>query len=427
MHNEAMSRECIAIALSPEPDFIMGKCYAVHLGANGNLSTVIRRRLPNGYDFVDATFSSIRVCTPDAWTPYWVVCHKGKISVGIGRIPGKDCLGTLDDSLYDTLRPGQDAVRFVGLGNSVVGRSSQKFGNVKVRNLKVMPLPPSILAKGHLVMEEIAPHALLKLHARQNAASSVALETEEELLHEYENECAKARARAAKFGTVYVEPAPDLFFKWSEARRLRANPQRGFVTGFDTTGAEEETRRLARKERFAAKRKADDDQGEEGAKSDEHEMEQEGDNDDENEEDAGDQAGGSGGERPPLPVVEAWDNEDLVREFRVDPIGSPSLVQSSADASGDTTAIVSAKIKEEGDDMDLTVGVEAITAQNEAEWPTAVKTEHMDTDVQAEPVPEKIHLFAIDWAAFKQIRSDDIMVSFFTFLAEVLVHVRSLM
>merc|ERR1719148_486120 len=27
-------------------------------------------------------------------------------------------------------------------------------------------------------------------------------------------------------------------------------------------------------------------------------------------------------------------------------------------------------------------------------------------------VPEKIHLFAIDWAAFKQIRTDDIMAYF---------------
>ena len=36
----------------------------------------------------------------------------------------------------------------------------------------------------------------------------------------------------------------------------------------------------------------------------------------------------------------------------------------------------------------------------------------MDASVkEAALVPEKIHLFGIDWAAFKQIRTDDIMVS----------------
>ena len=43
-----MARECVAIALSPSPYFDMGKTYVVHLGANGNLSTVFRRRLPSG-------------------------------------------------------------------------------------------------------------------------------------------------------------------------------------------------------------------------------------------------------------------------------------------------------------------------------------------------------------------------------------------
>jgi len=96
---EAKARECVAIALSPRPRFVMGKTYSVHISTNGNSSTLIRRR--SSYSCVNNTFSSVWACTPNAWTCYWNIYHQGKISIGIGHIPSKKCGGTLNDSLYD--------------------------------------------------------------------------------------------------------------------------------------------------------------------------------------------------------------------------------------------------------------------------------------------------------------------------------------
>ena len=79
-------------------------------------------------------------------------------------------------------------------------------------------------------------------------------------------------------------------------------------------------------------------------------------------------------EREPLPVEQAWDNEALVREHRIDPIPEGQ----SGPGQG-----------EDGQVEDYRIDAQ----------PTV-------------PVPEKIHLCSIDWAAFKQIRTDDIMAYF---------------
>ena len=139
-----MARECVAIALSPSPYFDMGKTYVVHLGANGNLSTVFRRRLPSGTEAIDSSYPS-RVCTDQRYQPYWVVLQGGKLSAGVGPTPGKRSIGTLDDMLYNQLRSGLDAVRYVGLGNSALSRNSR---DVRIRGVRAFPIPAAFGGAG---------------------------------------------------------------------------------------------------------------------------------------------------------------------------------------------------------------------------------------------------------------------------------------
>ena len=54
---------------------------------------------------------------------YWVVLQgQGWVSIGVRDRPGRHRIAVLDDSMYDTLRSGVDTVKFVGLGNFVLGR-----------------------------------------------------------------------------------------------------------------------------------------------------------------------------------------------------------------------------------------------------------------------------------------------------------------
>ena len=64
-------------------------------------------------------------------------------------------------------------------------------------------------------------------------------ETDAKLWEEYQKHCNKPKTRAKKFVIEYKEPTPDTFLKWSEARRLRANPNKGSITGMDITSTEE--------------------------------------------------------------------------------------------------------------------------------------------------------------------------------------------
>ena len=368
---EAMARECVAVALAPYHDYDLGKTYAVHFGADGNLQTVLRRHV-NATECVDAAFPS-RVCAEDRWVPYWIVLQGGKLSAGVGRVPGRRCVGTLDDSMYHLLRSGVDAVRYVGVGNSALRRNAR---DLRVRGLAVLPVPEG----GVPIAEEGAPGAFINVRddLGGEGADDAALADEAVLLAEYEKERAKARARAEKFGIEYREPPPDAFLKWSEARRLRANPERGFVTGIDTFSAAEKAKAEARRSRFArderkrrgAERAGDDDGGGRGDSADEaddaavaEEME---------EEDVDDEAEWEKTKTDPLPARQAWENWKLVERFRVD---SPLV-------SGDAA-------QEEG----AGGGTEFI--------PTVVTS-----------VPTKIHVFSIDWAPFKQLRSDDLMSYF---------------
>jgi hypothetical protein len=367
---EAMARECVAIALSPTPDFVMGKTYAIHIGAAGNLQTVIRRRLPNGTQAIDVEIATPQICARDRFVSYWVCLQgQGQLSVGIGSVPGKQCLGTLDDSLYHALRSPVDAVRFVGLGNSALGRNAR---DCKVRRVKCTSVPHN----GKLDLDIIDYDRSILERDEQ--------EKDHALWAEYQKECAKAKARALKYNTEYKAPAPDAFFKWSEARRLRANPDKGFITGMDIMSAEEKEKARKRKQRF------EEEQDFERTRQGLSIMDEDGKEDDENVETEEQEKDGV---RPMLPLEQAWDNEELTRQFRVDPPSSlyiKNTVSQGEMSDGSGTG-------DRGDE----IGVDTDSYQMSA-----------DTGKVAIHVPEKIHIFAIDWAAFKQIRTDDIMVSF---------------
>lgn len=351
---EAMARECVAVALSPESDFSLGKTYVVHFGASGNVSTVIRRRLPNGTEAIDVSIPS-RVCQERVWVPYWLCLNNsGQLYVGTGKVVGKSCIGKLDDGLYHQLRSPIDAVKFVGLGNSALGRNARPL---KIRNVCVTTVP-DYLSDVLAALPSDLPLVTVQDEDDSNQAEMQAL------MEEYQKECQKNKARAAKFGIPYKEPSPQAFLQWSKARKLRANPEKGFITGMDVMSPEEIAKQEARKARFGAdaiknKRKVED--GEE-------EMEEEAEGPMEAMEE----------EKEPLPIVQAWDNETLVSEQRKDPPGSLWANPPPADEEREDT----------GDDFAM-----------ESAGPTT-------------HVPEKVHIFSIDWVAFKQIRTPDIMSYF---------------
>jgi len=455
---EAMARECVAIALSPTPYFELGKTYAVHFGASCNLQTVIRRRIPSANDdhqitdddedapasnpsadeAVDTTVPTPQICTPHKFSSYWIALHdRGKLSVGLGNVPGMDCVATLDDTLYHALRSGQDAVRYVGIGNSALGRNAR---SLKVRNLRLMPLPEvfgdangggdtsialrewSVLGNREMKFDDEGNDYMDGVDTRPKRREDDTGTTgrDASMWIEYQTQCHKAKARAQKFGTEYRQPPPDAFFKWSEARRLRANPERGFVTGIDILSVEEREKARKRKERFDE----DDirfggggEMGEDGSAAG-------GSADAEtNANDGVDGASTVVGsvaysewdastiatygttydrQNQILPLKQAWDHFDLVRKHRVDP--PPHLFPSTSTTTPATT--------EKGDD-DTT---KAVADSTSMEVTTSTGNDDGgDGDGDGdEPVPvlEKIHLFAIDWAAFKQIRTDDIMAYF---------------
>lgn len=307
---------------------------------------MIRRRLPADGEAVDAQFVS-RVCSEESWISYWLcLTSTGKVFAGIGKTPGEKCIGAMDDSLYHQLRSGQDAVRFVGLSNSALGKQARPL---KVRNVVVTTVPDTL----HHKLDNMSTEnfSMINVEDDQDEESKAMMEA-------YSKECKKAMARAKKFGIEYKEPNPQAFLNWSKARRLRANPQKGFATGMDISAPEELEKQRVRAERFGiSKDKRSLGDAEEDivdAEKEENPIEKE-----------------------PIPVEQAWDNGKLTRPHRIDPpktlwVNPPNIVTE-----------------------------EENYATEESEAPSLV--------------PEKIHLCSIDWAAFKQIRTDDIMAHFSMF------------
>jgi hypothetical protein len=384
---QARSSECLAVALSPTYDYELGKTYVVHYGADGNTRTVLRRHI-NYNECIESSISS-RVCSDVTWISYWICLQSGILSAGLGTTPGQYCIGILDDTMYDALRSGIDAVRYVGIGNSALRRNAR---DVRVRNVIVCGIPSHFGLEGLPIVNNNNSR-LINIDSLFGGGEKIVIDnhsggmpTDEELLAEYDKERLKAKARAAKFGIEYIEPAAEAFLKWSEARRLRANPEKGFITGIDTFSTEELAKADARRLRFAKpgddkkkkkKRKGgggDDEDGEEGDDDDDegdenrndNESDDEAMNDDDNKDDV---AEWEKTKQDPLPVEQAWENWKLVKRFRIDPPQSLLL-------------------------------------------PTTVDLTTTPNTPVVSVIPTKIHVFAIDWACFKQIRTDDIMSYF---------------
>lgn len=392
---EAMARESVCVVLSPETGFVAGKTFEVFLGAQGNMMTTLQRKggpvtskhaaasaeatadettedadkeegvkdkpaaaTTTHKEGIHVTVPS-RVCQERAWTSYWIcLTESGKLAAGIGKVPGELCIAVLNDETMQAPDGTSDdtPVRYyVGVGNAATS-DRQPASPLKVRGMCVTTVP--YFLDGRLdawsADNEDTPMEILLVGGSDADAPDAETQA---LLKEYQEECQKAKARAAKFGIPYKEPDPNAFLPWSQARRLRANPKQGFITGLDLYDPVEKAKQDARKRRFGNSGGADDETKEEGKEE-------------------GADKDGMETEASVLPVVQAWDNEAFVRSQRVDP---PTVLWKNppTEASGDDAA-----------------KNDFITA----ETPTMV--------------PEKVHIFSLDWAAFKQIRTNDLMAHF---------------
>lgn len=368
----AMASEGLTVALSPQPAFQRGSTFEITFGAVGNTKTTIVRKF---HKEVSEVSFPCRVCHEGSWSPFWIAVWKGKVYAGTGKQPGHKCLALLNDkeaaaAAADTgsnvldkqgTESGEptaekepqnaaDSSVYVGIGNA-----AQQRRPLKVRSLQVT-LVPSFVAQ---TLESTNDSSTMDVLMEQQE------EIDDEALKEYQEHCRKAKSRAEKFGIEYREPDMASVVPWSQARKLRANPQKGFITGIDITDPDELAKQESRKARFGEsnkKRELNEDEIKEsqgtpvaanpavdGSTSD-----------------AGDES---------TPLLQAWDNEELVRFQRSDPPSSLWAIRREAET--------------ENDDTDDEFAMET-------DKPTLT--------------PEKIHMFSIDWAAFKQIRTDDIMV-----------------
>jgi len=427
---ESRARECIAVALSPQPDFLMGKTYVVHFGALGNTCTVIRRRNSTQNDANAVTFPTPprSCCSEEKFLSYWILfTHQGYLTVGVGKVPGQYAIGTMDDSVYYTqLRTGMDVIQYVGVGNSAMGRHAQ---DLQVRNLRIMYIP-SLFRQMQTMMErstksiqnqyiqtggipitewmngmqeESLNLSLLHpdCHHHQETSTSiheipeqhrdsVVMDREEEQLlwAEYQKECIKAKARAKKFNVEYTMPSPNVFFKYSQAKRMKANPQKGFVTGIDITSPEEQEKAIKRMQRFQQTTTAATTHT---LLSSSSQLKRKQEEEEENIVEVNESTFqgpsknnttaktlGNLGEYESdviLPVEQAWDNQNLLQGMRMD---LPTYLYPNVL-------------------LDKMIGGSKVEEEEQEE---------------GKILPEKLHLFAIDWAAFKQIRTDDILVCF---------------
>jgi len=408
---EACARECLAVALSPEVGFEFGRTYVVHFGAGGNLKTVIRRRI-SSYEHVDASFPSYGICTDRKWVRYWIAFQRGMVKCGVGSTVGENVVCELDDSLHFSLSMDRsvDMPRYVGIGNSSVSKTPQLL---KVRNVTVFAPVDVGYDDGNgertvgkpLIDVKDMPNANYTFDAVKLGDDNTNDHEEDEvraaLVQEYGAEVAKARARAEKFNVTFKEPAPDAFLKWSQAKMLRENPSSGFVTGIDIMSEEEKKKIEARKKRFGSMLGQDTSKRkQQGLNSDEEEEEIESEavgsavedskeNNGENYCDSNaNDISAKGTFNGKVKPEEAWDNEEMLREHRADPISGSNRDSSFADTG-------------KGRESSIADGIDTFPSD---------EMEHDNLENML--IRERLHLQCLDWAAFKQIRSQDIMAHF---------------
>ncbi|GMH62372.1 hypothetical protein TrLO_g6543 [Triparma laevis f. longispina] len=376
----------LEVALSPTPSFDIENTYQLTFGAGANMKCVMKRRTGDGTESAFNVDVPARVCDNNSWITYWVCVSEGKVMMGVNDpeegsddsaadmedmsyFTGKNCLISQDDTFYDSLRPSQDRAKYVGLGNfaglGFKGTHSSK--SIRVRNLELRRLSELDVIED--ARDSDKGVYIVKSKVVEAGNSSIMKDKSKELMVEWGKECERQKARAEKFGNEYKTPDLESFAKWSEAKMMKSNPSKGFITGIDTESKEEEDKRKSRAERFerdrkreaARKRGRDPDDDEEEEEEDgmaDASLEVEG---------AAEATTMKGGE--PLNAQQAYSNQWLWK-YRVDPN------MGSGDAFADAMA---------------------------------------GADSTEKQIKEKIHLFCIDLAAFKQIRSDDILAHFADF------------
>jgi hypothetical protein len=102
---EGKARECLEVALSPIPKFSVDSTTVIRLGGYGNTATTVtfgrsgRRMSKKKQRAPLSSFQRVtgRVCRYDCWVKYWL-CYdqqQGRVSVGIGDRPGEDRITSL--------------------------------------------------------------------------------------------------------------------------------------------------------------------------------------------------------------------------------------------------------------------------------------------------------------------------------------------
>lgn len=417
------------IAASEAPS-TTGKLYEIVLGANNNTSTTIRRFVSgnrnrnkgknknNEHSFVAIPsrvcrgFGSERDNTmtdesneasTSAWTSYWVCLSNSRLFVGMGKVPGKECFGVLekeeeqqqqqqespkdqgkeDGATVDAPSTEGDQekesnneskvlpIRYVGIGNKAF---QKKDSVVEVKNLVVTNVPPCLdgLLKNIPSLDDLPILCLAPVTSTSSSGMDIDEDAEtlelKKYMEDYKAECLVRKKRAEKYGTDYkVQPMKD-FLPWTMAKRLQGKHGNnnnvvggavtsGFVAGdIDFLDPKEISKREARLARFAASNdKNSNDETNSEVKNEASPL------------------------RDGLSIEQAWDKEGMLRPIRRDP---PPYLWKESPANSDTLKITKAHDP-------FSMYDESTKA---ATW-----------------IADKLHISSIDWAAFKQIRNDDLI------------------
>lgn len=423
---QAKANESISLALSPFPSYYPPKAnqepeeyketpetntttapgstrYEIVLGANKNTSTTIQRYiLQDGNAGGRVRFRTdavvtvpSRVCrgfgnpTPEdddqCWTSYWVCLSNSKVYVGMGKIPGKECFAVMEQPQISSAERQDESsnepetstteipkgttplpIRYVGFGNKSTKDS------MEVRNLVVTNIPPCLdtLLK-HIPSQDDLPIVCLPPAILSSSGMEVEdAETMElkKYMEQYKAECLVRKKRAQKYDTQYKEQPMKDFLPWTLTKRLLYQTSQsasstnnastgGFVAGeIDFLDPKEVSKREARQARFAGESKKDNDEAVANIPA----LKADG-----------------------LPVEQAWDKEDMLRQVRRDP---PPYLWKECPSNSET-----------------------IETFKNAPDPFAMYDE---TTKAANWIDDKLHVSAIDWAAFKQIGNDDLLKHF---------------
>ena len=420
-------------SLAQDPDFPIvvpatsnsSTRYEIVLGANKNTATMIRRSIVvNNSDKTKRSsktessslvtipsrvcrgfgVNTNRITTEDddnddiCWTSYWVCLSNSKLYVGMGRIPGKECFCVME-KLEEEKREQEEEnpsaatentvatplpIRYVGIGNDT---KQHNASSTEVRNLVVTNIPPCLES----LLKELPSQDELPIVCLPPAASSSSMDIDEDAetlelkryMEQYRDECLVRKRRAQKYGTQYKEQPMKDFLPWTMTKRLLLSKQlnqqtttsssSGFVAGdIDFLDPKEVSKREARLARFAAatamETKTDGDGDESEAIED-----------------------GTAEMTPTLAapitdglaVEQAWDKESILRPVRRDP---PPYLWKECPSNAETIE----------------------TFKNPPD-PFAMYDE---TTKAATWIEDKLHVSAIDWAAFKQIGNEDLLKHF---------------